>query len=489
MKILDALRNWLSPREISRYTLSDYLQWVLQYGGEQDPLGYRTTYQNMPAEPIGDSFVDFVSNAYRSNGIVYACEMVRCKVFSEARFQFQALRGGRPSELFGKPELGILERPWMGGVTGDLLSRMILDADLAGNWFGTVLDGEIVRLRPDWVDIILAPRYGPGGGVVGMKRVGYVYYEGGKNNPGIYDNNPKYDPEVFLPDEVAHFAPSPDPLASYRGMSWLTPVVREIQSDSSATRHKLKWYENAATPNLAVSLPKEVTPEQFEAFVEKMDAKHKGVENAYKTLYTGGGADVTVVGANMHQMDFKITQGAGETRIAAAAGVHPVVAALSEGMQGSSLNSGNFQAAKRAFGQITMRPLWRNAAGSLEVLVPPPDPDTSRLWYDARDVDFLREDERDAAEIRFKDAQTLRTLSDAGAEWDAAVEFVDSGEVTRLRGRHSGLFSVQLQPPGTRESVTVTEPARAQAMLTAGWQIVRIGPEPLAIAANGSSGG
>lgn len=486
MRVVDALRGLFKPREISRYTLSEYLQWVLQYGAPQETLGYRTTYQNMPAEPIGETFAEFVSNAYKANGIVYACEMVRVKVFSEARFQFQALRRGRPAELFGDSSLSVLERPWMGGTTGDLLSRMILDADLAGNWFGVIMDDEVVRLRPDWVDIILAPRIGPGGGVVGMKRVGYVYYEGGKQaQAGIY-GQPASDPEVFLADEVAHFAPSPDPLALYRGMSWLTPVVREIQADMQSTRHKLKWFENAATPNLAVSLPKEVTPEQFEKFVDAMDAKHKGVDNAYKTLYTAGGADVTVIGSTMQQMDFKITQGAGETRIAAAAGVHPVVAALSEGMQGSSLNAGNFNAAKRAFGQITMRPLWRNAAGSLELLVPPPDPDTSRLWYDSRDVDFLREDEKDAAEIRAKDAQTLRTLSDAGAEWDAAVEFIDSGEVTRLKGRHSGLFSVQLQPPGSGEPVAVTEPARAQAMLAAGWEIVRIGPASKRAITNGN---
>lgn len=472
--MIGALRNAFRPRgEVSRYTLSDYLQWVMQHGGTQDTFGYRTTYGNLPAEPVGDSFVEYVNNAYRANGIVYACEMVRLKVFSEARFQFQALRGGRPAELFGTADLSILERPATGSTTGDLLARMILDADFAGNWFGTIIDDELVRMRPDWVDIILAPRYGRGGGQVGFKRVGYIYYEGGKHAQAGVHGRPATEPEVFLAEEVAHFAPSPDPLAEYRGMSWLTPVVREIQADSMATRHKERWFQNAATPNLAVSLAKEITPEAFEKFVELMDSKHGGPESAGKTLYTAGGADVTVIGADMRQMDFKVVQGAGETRIAAAAGVHPVVAALSEGMQGSSLNAGNFQAAKRAVGQITFRPLWRNAAGSLEVLAPPPNPATSRLWYDSRDVDFLREDESDAAEIRAKDAQTLRTLADAGAEWDAAVEFVDSGDVTALRGRHSGLFSVQLQPPGaaTPAAPVTVDAARARQLLAAGWTL------------------
>lgn len=473
MGLIDALRKTLRPRsEVSRYTLSDYLQWVMQGGAPQEILGYRTTYGNLPAEPIGETFADYVANAYRANGVVYACEMVRLKVFSEARFQFQALRGGRPAELFGTPDLSILERPAQGVTTGDMLARMILDADFAGNWFGTIIDGEIVRMRPDWVDIILAPRYGLGGGQVGYKKVGYIYYEGGKNaQAGVY-GQPATDPEVFLADEVAHFAPSPDPLAEYRGMSWLTPVVREIQSDSAATRHKQKWFENAATPNLAVSLAKEITPEQFELFVEKMDSQHRGPETAGKTLYTAGGADVTVIGADMRQMDFKVVQGAGESRIAAAAGIHPVVAALSEGMQGSSLNAGNFQAAKRAVGQITFRPLWRNAAGSLETLVPPPDPSNSRLWYDSRDVDFLREDEKDAADIRFKDSQTVRNLTDAGYEPDAAVEFIDTGDAKSLHGRHTGLYSVQLQRPGTaapiQAEVATTEPAGPQQLPDAG---------------------
>jgi hypothetical protein len=432
-----------------------------------DPLGYRTSYGDQPAEPIGETFVDYIHNAYKTNGVVYACQMVRTRVFAEARFQFQQMRGGRPGELFGTEALGILERPWTGGTTGDLLSRMILDADLAGNWFGTILDGEVVRLRPDWVDIVLEPRLGPNGGVVGMRRVGYLYYEGGKDNSasGLYTVAGTH-PEPFLVNEVAHFAPSPDPLASYRGMSWLTPVVREIQADSQATRHKLKFFENAASPNLAIRATAPMTPDQFQEWVDMTDAAHKGVDNAYKTLYTAGGADVTVIGKDMRQMDFKVVQGAGETRVANAAGVHPAVVGLSEGMQGSSLNAGNFGAAKRATAQITMRPLWRNASGTLEVLVPPLS-GSARLWYDDRDIEFLREDEKDAADIRNLDAQTLESLVRAGCSWDAAVDFVNSGEVSRLRGKHSGLYSVQLQPPGTT-------PPDKQPALTTG---------------NGSSGG
>lgn len=431
MRFLDALLP--SRREVSRYVPP---AWMNLFPAPLLP-GYTTSYGVDKAEPIGDSFVDYVLGGLQGNGVIWSIERVRVALFCEARFQFQQIRKGRPGNLFGDPSLGLLERPWEGGTTGDLLARMILNADFAGNFFAVELDGEVAWMRPDWVEIVLTERYDPEGRQVGWKRLGFLYYEGGKNGQ---------TPAVFLPGEMVHFAPMPDPLATWRGMSWLTPVVREVMADSQATKHKLKFFEHAATPNLAVSLPKELSPEQFSAFVDRMDAAHKGVDNAYKTLYTGGGADVTVVGADMRQLDFKVTQGAGESRLAAAGGVHPAIVGLSEGLQGSSLNAGNFGAARRLVADGTMRPLWRNAAGSLEVFAPPPE--GARLWYDDRDVAFLREDAKDAAEITEIQARTITGLVKEGFTSESAKAAVLAQNMDLLE--HTGLVSVQLQAPANR---------------------------------------
>jgi hypothetical protein len=403
------------------------------------------TWSKTPAEPIGSNFDQMVDGALKSDGVVSAVELVRMSVFSEARFQWQTFNNGRPGDLFGSAELALLERPWVGGTTGDLLARMILHADFAGNSYTASIGDELVPLRPDWTDIVLSARLVdvPDPDVsqsaqVGYRRAGYAYYEGG--------DRLKTKPVFFLPDEVAHFAPYPDPCANYRGMSWLTPVCREIEADKQMSEHKSKFLENAATPNLAVSLPKEIDADDFEAFVEAMDRSHKGADNAGKTLYLAGGADPTVIGQNMQQMDFKSVQGAGETRIAAAAGVGAILANLSEGMQGSSLNAGNYAAAKRRFADGTMRPLWRNAAGSLEVLLRNPNPAT-RLTYDSRDVAFLREDERDRAEIQGLESRTIRTLLDAGYDAESVKAAVLNSDWSLLT--HSGLFSVQLQTPNS----------------------------------------
>jgi hypothetical protein len=408
-------------------------------------LGYVTTWGKNPAEPIPVSLIGHALAA-AGNGIIATVQDLRLAVFSEARLQWQQLRGGRPGELFGTPDLDLLETPWEGGTTGDLLGRALLDADLAGNAYLARLDNEIVRLRPDWVQILLAPRMKDlGDGVprqLGWIKAGFAYYEGGLAVGKA---------AVLLPNQVAHFAPRPDPLATYRGMSWLTPVLREVEADNQATRHKQMFFENAATPNLAVSLPREIGTKAFREFVEVMESEHAGVENAYKTLYTGGGADVTVIGANMQQLDFAATQGKGETRIANAAGVPAVLAGLSEGLQGSSLNAGNYAAAKRRFADATIRPLWRNFAGSLKPIIPPPP--AARLWYDSRDVAFLRDDEQDQAEIQSKRANTIRTLVDAGYTPESVIAAVEAENWTLLQ--HSGLYSVQLQPPA---AATTTVP-------------------------------
>jgi phage portal protein BeeE len=398
-------------------------------------------------EEAAGGFESYVADAYRSSGPVFACILARLLVFSEARFQFQRFSGGRPADLYGTTALGLLERPWRNGTTGELLARMEQDGSLAGNFFATVVDDadgrRIRRLRPDWVTIVTGSRSGDPT-ALDAHVVGYLYHPHGRVSES--------DSVLLTADQVAHWSPIPDPLAQWRGMSWLTPVIREIRGDLAASDHKLKYFRNGATGGIAVSYDKAVTPEAVERFAALFAQKHNGTENAYKTFHFGGGADVTTVGADLKQLDFKVTQGAGETRIAAAAGVGAVIAQLSEGLQGSALNAGNFNAAKRRFTDGTMRPLWRSAAASLEALVPPPE--GSRLWYDTRDVAFLQEDQKDEAEIQAAHAETIRRLVDAGFTPDAVVAAVTSGDLRSLVGSHSGLYSVQLQSPSSGEDTT-----------------------------------
>ena len=391
-----------------------------------------------------------INQAYKRNGVVFACMLARMLLFAEARFQFQAMVKGRPGELFGTPDLARLEKPGPAQTTGDLLSRMMQDADIAGNWYGARRGNRVKRLRPWWVTLVLGSESDPtlDARDIDAEIIGLIYHPGGRYS-GI-------EPEVLLPGQFAHFAPIPDPDAAFRGMSWVTPIIREVMGDSAATTHKLQFFENGATANMVVERSESPDKDKFLDWVKMIEDGHKGLANAYKTLYLTSGATAKVVGSDMKQLDFKVTQGAGETRIAAAAGVPPVIVGLSEGLQGSSLNAGNYAMARRRFADLTMRPLWRNAAGSLESIVTVPS--GARLWYDDRDIPFLQEDVKDAADIQSVNSAAVRTLVDAGFAPDAVIDAITANDLARLVGQHSGLYSVQLQPPGSTLPPTPTQP-------------------------------
>jgi portal protein len=387
-------------------------------------------------EMIENNFVGYVDKAFKSNGPVFSVMAARMAVFSEVRFKYRRWENGRPGQLFTKGSLDILEKPWPNGSTGELLAHMIQDADLTGNCYLTVIDGRIVRLRPDWVTILIG-----------------TPEEGDRADPNsanaqilLFIYKPPQGEELkLLPEQVAHFSPIPDPTARYRGMSWLTPILRDIEGDNAAILHKKSFFQNAAVPNLAVRFERDYSEDDCRSFVKHFKAEYQGSANAYRTIFLTGGADVTPLTVDFKQLEFNQTVGKGESRIAAAAGVPSSWVGFSEGMQGSALNGNNFSAARRRFADGTIRPLWRMAAKTLESLVKVPE--GAELWYDERDIAFIREDAMDHAEIIQKDMISIDQGIKAGFEADACVEAVRDRDTSRLLGHHTGLVSVQMQPP------------------------------------------
>lgn len=416
----------------SRFTLNDLLQ-QMNYGGTSYPFIQGGTPSGN-TETIESTFEGYVNGAYKSNGVIFACMAARALLFSEARFQFRQMRFGRPGDLFGTAALAPLEAPWAGATTGDLLTRILNDADIAGNSYTARRGKELRRLRPDWVTIILGSKTGS---EIDTEVVGYMYRPGGPSS--------SEEPVMLLPEQVAHFAPMPDPVARFRGMSWLSPVLEEILGDKAATAHKKTFFDNGAKLGYVVTLGDNIkNPDQLEQWVAKFKQGHEGAWNAYKTLFLAAGADVKTVGADMKQVDFSSVQGHGETRICAAARVPPIIVGLSEGLDSATYS--NYGQARRAFADLTMRPLWRNVAGSLAKIVAVPA--GADLWYDDRDIPFLQEDQQDAATIQQTQAITIRELINAGYEPDTVVAAVTGADYGLLK--HTGLVSVQLQEPGAK---------------------------------------
>jgi HK97 family phage portal protein len=415
----------------TRNGFDDYQSWI-QMANATFPV-QTSALLGSQSEP--DRSIAAFANIYRTNGIVFACAAVRQRIFSEVTFRFANVNNGRIGRMFGTPDLSILEHPWPNGTTGELAARMIYDVDTAGNFYAVREGNRLYRRDPAKTSIILSGKPDEDEFV---DVLGYVYRPKGKDGPAY----------TYTPDQMCHWSPMPDPDHPYKGMSWISPILREIQSDDAATGHKAQFFANGATPNMVVKFPENVmNQEQFDRFKAKMEAEYAGTRGAGKTLYLAPGADVTVVGKDFKEMDFSETQGRDETRIASAAGVPAVIVGLKESLAGSSLNQGNYAAARRSLADGTMRPLYRSAAAALETIVPAPQANgPSRLWYDDTQVAFFREDRADAATIQSTQAQTIKAYIDAGFEPESVIAAVEAEDRSLLK--HSGLYSVQLQKPG-----------------------------------------
>ena len=113
---------------------------------------------------ISPDFLGLVERAFKRSPIIFAAVAARADLFAEARFQFRRLKDGRPAEMFGNTDLAILEHPWPGGTTGDLLSLAETHNSCAGNFFAVRKGDELKPLRPDFVTLIIdSPKGDPAG--------------------------------------------------------------------------------------------------------------------------------------------------------------------------------------------------------------------------------------------------------------------------------------------------------------------------------------
>lgn len=410
-----------------------------------------STYGQPDRESILPQLAMAAAGAYVGNGVVFAAILQRILLFSEARFQLQSVAD---KKLFGTQALSILEHPWPDGTSGELLARMELDASVAGNAFiWDSGDSQLVRWRPDWVTIISQIVQGPRGPY--RQKVGYDFA------PPREAQAQYGAPQTVPAEEVAHWAPIPDPEAEYRGMSWLAPVLREVRADSGMTAYKELYLQNAATPNLLIRYPQKLGSGTIDSLRERVTARYGGVANAFKTLVLDQGADLTVIGDSLSGMDFSNVQGAGSERIMSASMVPPVLVGL-EVLKGSGKS---YTEAIQKLATMWARPQWRSVCGALQKLVPGLPDQGIRLWFDTSDIAALQDSEASRSQVALVRAQALLTLRQAGYTRDSATVFVNSGDPTQLvidpdapAPPQGGTQHMLPQPPGSGPGVDPLPP-------------------------------
>lgn len=432
-------------------TLEEYASQVLYQGHLYGTLN-TGSMAGSPSVSIDSTFAAQVQNIHRRNGVVAAAVTARSMLMSQVVFKW---RNVDTKELFGTRALRLLERPGAGYTRSSLLATAETHVCYAGNaFFYVTSSGKLTLLRPDWVEIILGSNLDPEHASMALDAevLGYAYKPGGTKDQTQW--------QYLAPESVAHYKPEPDPTNPWRGLSWVSSVIREVQQDAQITDHVGKFFANAATPNFIFKFGEKTKPDQIAEWQELFERGHQGSRNAYKSIFMGGGADVVTVGSKPQDLALKDLRGEVESRVAARSRVPATILGVPTAAVtgGSSLNAGNYSQVRRVWADGWFTPSVQMLCESLETIMDLPrnsrGNEDSELWYDASEILFLQEDQKDAAEIIKAHASTIRNLIDAGFDPDAAVQAVTDGQLSQLVKKHTGLYSVQLQPAGTEKPPT-----------------------------------
>jgi phage portal protein BeeE len=367
-------------------------------------------------EIAAQNLVTQAQQAYATNGVVFAIILVRQMLLSEATFK---LRNKVTKELYGRPDLRILEEPWPNGTAGDLWARMEQDVSLAGNAFiAKVEDDTLLRLPPSEVTIVSRVETSLGG--TRYRQV--IGYDWDPDKVNARPGQPSRTAQFFTVDEVAHWSPYPDPAANFRGMSWLTPVLREVAADTGMTQYKTQYMDHGS-PVVAVKYPMKLRPDTIDSVVDRIMAKYGGLGNAFKPLVFDQGADPTL-GSTLNELNFAAVQAAGEARVCAAGGVDPMLL----GLRGDRTPAASEQDVMHRFEVITARPLWRSGCAALQKLVPNIPAQGVQLWFDTSDIAALQSAETERAQVAQVSAAALLTLVQAGFTRESAKLALTTGD-------------------------------------------------------------
>jgi phage portal protein BeeE len=416
----------LLDRLVNRYRADGYWEGMASGAAVLLPMGVDNNRESTVLQIVSEA-----RQAYTTNGIVFAVNLCRLMLLSEAKFVFRDDTDDSFSNL--PPRAGILEVPWPNGTSGELWGRMIQDVDLAGNAYLWKAEPDLlVRLPPGEVTIVSELTRATNGNSY-RKVIGYDW------NPGA---NRSEEAQYFTVDEVAHWSPIPDPSANFRGMSWLTPVLREVRADSGLTYYKTQYIDHGQ-PLIALRYAQKLRPETVDSIMDRIQAKYGGAANAFKPLVLDQGVE-PVVGGGLQELNVAAIQAIGEERICAASGVPPEVVGFRE------VSSEKYMPAMRRFADLTCRPLWRSGCAALAQLVSVPT--GSRLWFDTTDIAALQAAETERAQVVQVSAAATLTFVQAGFERESVKKAVTAGDLSLL------VPDPNAPTPGVNERQTITVP-------------------------------
>lgn len=329
--------------------------------------------------------------------------------------------------------LTLLENPNPLMDTIEFLETLTQHYDTAGEywvvaWFGSIRAAGPLQLwpmRPDRVRIVTDPY---------DVLTGYIYV------------SPDGE-QVPLRKEDVRQVRRPNPLDIYRGLGPMQALTLKLDANRLAAEYNRNFFLNSAEPGGIIEVEDRLDDDEFRELTQRWQEQHKGVANAHRVAILEQGKWVERK-FSMKDMAFPELAELSREDIREAFG-YP------KGMTGATedVNKAVADANERMFGRYLLRPRLIKHRSML---------DSTLEWFgqtgEGLEWDFedpVPEDREADSQDRITKAQSLKLLTEAGADWDDALEVLglpqmkqDQMKLKMAQEAHD----MAMNPPEPRES-------------------------------------
>lgn len=351
-----------------------------------------------------NTYPELSRKAFGSNSIVYACLRLLCQSVAEPPLLAYTESGnGELTPLqTTHPIQMLLDRPNELMTQFEMLELIEIHLALTGGsyWWKQRTNGGAVEnlwpLRPDRIVPIYEPNLNAPRGQRGIK--GWGYYPPGGGQP------------IPIPrSEILAFG-TPDPAGETGGVvetiGWVQVLADEIAADNEATGFVGSLLANYAQPSMLIKtkMPikdREIAKRLKAHWMSELGGAHKG-----EPALLDADTEIEKLSFDLKQLEFPDLRAQAESRIAAAAGVPPILAGLKVGLDHGTYS--NYESSREYFADTTLSTKWKRYSDQFTNDLAPDFGPGIVIRFDLQQVKAL-------AGQRIKQAEPVRDAFDRGA--------------------------------------------------------------------------
>jgi HK97 family phage portal protein len=229
----------------------------------------------------------------------------------------------------------------------------------------------------------------------------------------------------------------PNPMDPYRGLG----PVQSILVDIDAMRYSAEWnrnfFMNSAVPGGIVTVPNNLSDEEFDQFTTRWRESHQGVSRSHRVAVLEGGAQWQNTQMSLRDMDFSNLREVSRDVLREAWGIHKSMLGNAE-----DVNRANAETAEEVFGRWKVLPRLNRQRDVLNNTFLPMFGSAGEGVEFDYDNPLNGDRESDNAELAAK-TTAYATLVQAGVDPDSAAEVVGLPPMKRA----------EIAPPPTRPAL------------------------------------